>query len=58
MLIKAINSVNSFNNFALNIILKRIKIILKGFEKAECFHTIWELNNLVDVLANKACLLL
>ena len=57
MLIKALNSVDSFNNFALNIILKRIRIILKGFEKVESFHILWDLNNLVDVLANKACLL-
>ena len=57
MLIKAINSVDSFNNFTLNIILKRIRIILKGFDKVESFHILWGLNNLADALANKGCFL-
>ena len=58
MLIKVLNSVDSFNNSALNIILKRIRIILKEFEMVESFHILRDLNNLADALANKACLLL
>ena len=57
MLIKVLNSVDNFNNSALNIIMKRIRIILKEFEMVESFHILWDLNNLADVLANKACLL-
>ena len=57
MLIKTLNSVDIFNNYALNIILQRIRIILKEFEMDESFHILQDLNNLVDALANKACLL-
>ena len=57
MLIKVLNSVDNFNNSALNIILKRIRIILKEFEMVESFHILWDLNILADVLANKSCIL-
>ena len=57
MLIKVLNSVDNFNNSTLNIIFKRIRIILKEFETVESFHILRDLNNLPDVLANKACLL-
>ena len=55
MLIKAINFVDSFSNFALNTILKRIRKTLKGFDKVESFHILRGLNNLADALANKSC---
>ena len=57
MLIKAFNSVDSFNNYALNKSLQRIQNILKEFDTTASFHILWDLNNLVDALANKACLL-
>ena len=57
MLIKALNSVDSFNNLSLNNIMQRIRIIMKIFIMDESFHILWELNNLADSLANKACLL-
>ena len=57
MLIKAINSVDSFSYFALNTILKRIRKTLKGFDKVESFHILRGLNNLADALANKGCFL-
>ena len=55
MLIKALNSVDSLNNSTLNIILQRIRIILKDFDKSDSFHILQVLNNLADALANKAC---
>ena len=57
MLIKALNSADNFNNFALNILLQRIQIILKEFDMADSFHILPDLNNLADAPANKACLL-
>ena len=57
MLIKALNSADNFNSSALNIILRRIRIILKEFDMVESFHILWDSNKLADSLANKACLL-
>ena len=57
MLIKVLNSVDNFNNSVLNIILKRIRIILKEFEMVESFHILQDLNSIADALANKVCLL-
>ena len=57
MLIKALNSYDSFNHFSLDNILHRIRIIMKYFVMDESFHILQDLNNLADSLANKACLL-
>ena len=57
ILIKMLNSDGLFNIPALNVILKRIRIILKDFEKVEFFHILRALNETVDSLANVACLL-
>ena len=57
LLIKAMNSAHNFNIFALNIILQRIRIIMKDFEMIESFHILRDLNKLADSMANKACLL-
>ena len=57
MLIKILNSADSLINPALNVILQRIRIILKEFDMFESFHILWDLNNLPDALANKVCLL-
>ena len=38
MLIKTLNSTKSFNNSSLNIILQRIRIILKEFDMVQSFH--------------------
>ena len=57
MLIKVLNSADSLNNSALNIILRRIRIILKDFDMVDSFHILRDLNNLSNALANKACLL-
>ena len=57
MLIKALNSTDYFNNSALNNSLQRIQNVLKEFDMVISFHILWDLNNLADVLANKACLL-
>ena len=57
MLIKALNSNDYFNNSALNKSLLRIQNVLKEFDMVVSFHILRDLNNLVDVLANKACLL-
>lgn len=57
MLIKALNSADNLNNSTLNLILQRIRIILKGFDKSDSFHILRDLNNLADSLANKACLM-
>ena len=57
LLIKSLNSADSFNNFALKKILQRIRIIMKDFEKTESFHILRDLNQLVNSMANKACLL-
>ena len=58
LLIKLLNSEDHFNNPSLNKILQRIRNILNAFEKVTSFHILRELNNQVDSLANKACLLL
>ena len=57
ILIKDINTTNRINNYALNIILQRIRILLKGLDKAAFFNILREHNHLADDLANKACLL-
>ena len=57
ILIKALNSSDNPSNFALKIILQRIRGISEYFVKFDSFHLLWELNNSADVLANKACLL-
>ena len=57
LLIKMLNSDGIFNTPALNIILKRIRNILKDFEQVEFFHILRYLNGLADSLANVACLL-
>ena len=57
LLIKTLNSAGSFNNSTLNIILQRIMILLKEFDLVVSFHILRDLNELTDVLANKACLL-
>ena len=57
ILIKVLNSADILNNSSLNIIMQRIRIILKDFDKSVSFHILRDLNNLVDALANKACLL-
>ena len=57
VLFKALNSVDCFNNSALNKSLQRIWTLLKEFDLAASFHILRKLNNLVDALANKACLL-
>ena len=57
MLIKALNSDDYFNNYALNKYLQRIQNVLKEFDMVVSFHILRDLNNLTDDLANKACLL-
>ena len=57
LLIKVLNTGDRFNNFALNILLQRIRAILKEFDMVESFHILWELNSYVDALANNASLL-
>ena len=57
ILINALNSSASLNNFALNAILQRIRRNLKEFAKIDAFHILRDLNNSADALANKACLL-
>ena len=57
ILIKALNSSDNPSNFALKIILQRIRDISECFVKFDSFHILRELNNSADVLANKACLL-
>ena len=57
LLIKMLNSDGIFNTPALNIILKRIRNILKDFEQVEIFHILRDLNGLEDSLASVACLL-
>ena len=57
MLIKALNSTDSFNNYTLNKSLQIIHNILKEFDTASSFHILRVLNNLVDALSNKSCLL-
>ena len=57
ILIKALNSTDRINNSALNIILQRTKILLKGLDKANSFDILRDHNHLANDLANKACLL-
>ena len=57
ILIKSLNTAGRINNSALNIILQRTRILLKGLDKADSFHILRDQNHLVDDLANKACLL-
>ena len=57
ILIKMFNSDGLFNIPALNVILKRIQIILKDFEQVEFFHIFRDLNGTTDSLENAACLL-
>ena len=57
MWIKALNSADNLNNYPLNIILQRIRIILKYFDKSDSFHILQDQNNLADALPNKACLM-
>ena len=57
ILIKNLNSADRINNSALNIILRRTKILLKGLENADSFHILWDQNHLAYDLANKACIL-
>ena len=57
ILIKMLNSNGLFNIPALNVILKRIQIILKDFDKAEFFHILRALNETTDSLANASGLL-
>ena len=57
ILIKMLNSYGLFNIPALNVILKRIRTILKDFEQFEFFHILRDLNGTTDSLANVACLL-
>ena len=57
MLIKALNSVDYFNNYALNKSLQRIQNFLKEFDMVISFHILQDINNLADALANKACML-
>ena len=57
ILIKALNSSDNPSNFALKIILQRIRGILEYFVKFDSFHILRELNNSTYILANKACLL-
>ena len=57
MLIKALNSTDYFNNSALNKSLQIIQNVLKEFDMVVSFHILQDLNNITDVLANKACLL-
>ena len=57
ILIKSLNTADRINNFALNIILHRTRILLKGLDKADSFHILRDHNHLADDLANKACLL-
>ena len=57
ILIKALNSTDKLNNYALNIILQRTEILLKGLDKFDSFHILQDQNHLADDLAKKACLL-
>ena len=57
VLIKLLNSGSQFNRPSLDKTLQRIRNILKEFESVSSFHILRELNNQVDSLANKACLL-
>ena len=57
ILINALNSSASLNNFSLNAIFKRNKRNLKEFVNFDAFHILRDLNNSADALANKACLL-
>ena len=57
MLVKTLNTVVTFNNSLLNVILQRIKTTLKCFDSVESYHILWGLNKFVDSLANKGCLL-
>ena len=58
MLVKTLNTVVTFNNSLLNVILQRIKTTLKCFDSVESYHILWGLNKYADSLANKGCLLL
>ena len=57
MPIKMLNSGDCFQNFALNNSLQRIQNLLKEFDRVISFHILKSLNDLADVLANKACML-
>ena len=57
MLIKALNSTDTFHISSLDVILQRIRILLKEFDNVESFHILRDLNKLTDTMANKACLL-
>ena len=57
MLITILNSDHCFHNFALNNSLQRIHNLLKEMDSVISFHIPRNLNNLADVLPNKACLL-
>ena len=55
ILIKMINSEEQFSNPSLNKTLQLIRNILNDFESVSSYHILCELNNHVDLMANKAC---
>ena len=55
ILIKALNSSDSLNFFALIVTLQRIKRVLNFFDKADSYHILRGLNSSADDLANQAC---
>ena len=57
ILINALNSSASLNNFSLNAIFQRIRRNLKEFAKFDAFHILQDLHNSAYALVNKACLL-
>ena len=57
MLIKILNSDDCLHIFSLNNSLQRIQNLLKEFDKLVYFHILQNHNNIVDSLANKACML-